>query len=97
MELMSTEQLLRNYELSSLTNASVFGALPEITILWLLQYGKIYFLTKGENLFTQGRHGDSFYVILVGQTSYYKFHEDRYAYIREYKVDGDSRIEGVTI
>jgi len=85
MELMSTEKLLRNYELSSLTNASVFGALPETSILWLLQNGKIYSLIKGENLFTQGQCGDSFNVILEGQISYYKFHEDRYAYIREYK------------
>ena len=86
MKLISTKQLLKNHELSSFTNASVFGALPETTILWLLQNGKIYFLAKGENLFTQGRHGDSFNVILEGQISYYKFHEDRYAYIREYKV-----------
>ncbi len=85
MELMSTEQLLKNHELSSFTNASVFGALPETTILWLLQNGKIYFLNKGENLFTQGQRGDSINVILEGQISYYKFHEDRYAYIREYK------------
>ncbi len=84
MELMSTEQLLKNHELSSFTNASVFGALPKALILWLLQNGKIYFLAKGENLFTQGQHGDSFNVILEGQISYYKFHEDRYAYIREY-------------
>jgi signal-transduction protein with cAMP-binding, CBS, and nucleotidyltransferase domain len=86
MELMSTEELLNKFELSSFTNASVFGALPETTILWLLQNGKIYFLAKGEHLFTQGQPGNSFNVILNGQISYYKFHEDRYAYIREYKV-----------
>lgn len=85
MELMSTEQLLKNHELSSFTNASVFGALTEAVILWLLQNGKIYFLAKGENLFTHGQRGDSFNVILNGQISYYKFHEGRYAYIREYK------------
>ena len=86
MELMSTEELLKKFELSSFTNASVFGALTESTILWLLQNGKIYFLAKGEYLFTQGQPGNSFNVILNGQISYYKFHEDQYAYIREYKV-----------
>ncbi len=86
MKLISTKQLLKNHELSSFTNASVFGALPEASILWLLQNGKIYFLTKGENLFTQGQRGGSLNVILEGQISYYKFHEDHYAYIREYKV-----------
>ncbi len=85
MELLSSEELLKNYELASFTNASVFGALPEATILWLLQNGNIYYLVKGENLFTHGKNGDSFNVILDGQISYYKFHDGHYAYIREYK------------
>ncbi len=85
MKLISTEQLLKNHELSSFTNASVFGALPETSILWLLQKGKIHSLAKGEYLFTPGQPGNSFHVILDGQVSYYKFHEGNYAYIREFQ------------
>jgi CRP-like cAMP-binding protein len=85
MKLISTEQLLKNQELSSFTNASVFGALPETSILWLLQNGKIHSLEKGEYIFTHGQPGNSFHVILDGQICYFKFHDGRYAYIRDYK------------
>jgi CRP-like cAMP-binding protein len=85
MKLISAEQLLENRELSSFTSASVFGALPEASILWLLQNGKIHSLEKGECLFTAGQAGCSFHVILDGQVGHYKFHDGRYAYIRDYK------------
>lgn len=85
MKLISAEQLLKTQKLASFTNASVFGALPEASILWLLKNGKIHSLAKGEYIFTQGQPGNSFHVILDGQISYYKFHDDHYAYIRDYK------------
>jgi CRP-like cAMP-binding protein len=85
MKLISTEQLLKNQELSSFTNASVFGALSEASILWLLQNGIIHSLEKGEYIFNHGQAGNSFHVILDGQITYYKFHDGRYAYIRDYK------------
>ena len=77
--------MLKNQELSSFTNASVFGALPETSILWLLQNGEIHSLEKGEYIFSQGQPGNSFHVIQDGQIGYYKFHDGRYAYIRDYK------------
>ena len=85
MKLISAEQLLEKQELSSFTNASVFGALSEASILWLLQNGKIHSLDKGEYIFTQGQPGNSFHVVLNGQISYYKFHDDHYAYIKDFK------------
>ncbi len=85
MAIISTEHLLESQELSSFTNASVFGALPETSILWLLQNGIIHSLQKGEYIFEQGQAGNSFHVILVGKIGYYKFHDGHYAYIRDYK------------
>ncbi len=85
MTLISPEQLLKNHELSSFTNASVFGALPETSILWLLKNGRIHSLDKGEYLFEHGQSGNSFHVILDGQVGYYKFHDGHYAYIKEYQ------------
>lgn len=84
MQLISTDQLLDHRELSSLSNASVFGALQENSILWLLQNGRIYSLKKGECLFDQGQPGNSFHVILDGQVSYYKYHDGRYSYVKDY-------------
>jgi signal-transduction protein with cAMP-binding, CBS, and nucleotidyltransferase domain len=85
MKLLSAEQLLKKHELSSFTHASVFGALSESSILWLLQNGKIHSLEKGDHIFTQGQPGNSFHVILSGQISYYKFHDDHYAFIKDFK------------
>ena len=86
MRAISSKQLLETRKLSSFTNDSVFGALPESAILWLVNKGKIRALEKGEYLFAQGQPGNSFHVILQGQVSYYKYHEGKYAYIREYRV-----------
>jgi CRP-like cAMP-binding protein len=83
---LSTEQLLETRTLPSFANASVFGALPEQSILWLLDNGEIHSLEEGEYLFTQGQPGNSFHVILQGQVSYHKYHDGRYAYIREYSI-----------
>lgn len=84
MKILSTDQLLDTRKLSSFTRASVFGALPEASILWLLEHGVIRSMEQGEHLFATGEPGDSFHVILQGQVSYYKHHKGKYAYIREY-------------
>ena len=86
MQSLSTEQVLETRPLSSLSNASVLGALPETSIRWLLDKGKIRAMEEGESLFSQGEPGNSFHVILQGQVSYHKYHDGRYAYIREYRV-----------
>lgn len=85
MELLSLEQLLQTHDLHCFTDASTFGALPETSILWLLEKGKIRSMTEGEYVFTHGERGDSFHVILDGTISYYRYHEGRYGFIREYR------------
>lgn len=84
MQQISTEHLLENHELTAFTGASVFGAISENTILWLLENGRLLAASEGEHLFSPGEPGNSFHVILDGQVSYYKFHEGQFAYIREY-------------
>lgn len=65
---------------------SVFGALPESSILWLLENGNLFTMSEGDYLFQPGEPGNSFHVILNGQASYYKYHEGEYAYIRDYRM-----------
>jgi len=86
MRSLTSKQLLETRALSSFTNASVFGALPESAILWLLEKGEIRALEGGEYLFAHGQPGNSFHVILQGQVSYHKYHGGKYAYIRDYCV-----------
>ncbi len=85
MKSLATEQLLRDHSLSAFAHASTFGALPESSILWLLQRGNIHHWDQGESLFQQGEAGNSFHVILDGKVSYYKYHDGRYGYIRDYE------------
>lgn len=84
MKRIPAEQLLLDRELSSFTLASTLGAMSEASILWLLQNGKIHSVSKGENIFSQGQPGNSFHVILSGQISYYRYHNGRYSYIRDF-------------
>lgn len=84
MHSLSTDQLLETHPLSSFTNVSVFGALPESAILWLLENGEIRSFDEGEYLFAHGQAGNSFHVILQGKIGYHKYHDGKYAYIRDY-------------
>ncbi|WP_428034328.1 Crp/Fnr family transcriptional regulator [Amphritea sp.] len=85
MNIITSQQLLENHPLSAFTDASVFGALPEPAILWLLKNGVIREFKPGEELFSPGLPGNSFHVILAGSVDYYKYHEGHYAYIRKHK------------
>ena len=85
MNIITSQQLLKRYPLSSFHNASVFGALPDTAILWLFEHGVIREFTAGEQLFSPGKPGDSFHVILAGSVDYCKYHDGRYAFIRQYK------------
>ncbi len=85
MQTINAHQLLSHHDLSSFSSASVFGALQESSILWLLQNGRVHSLEKGESLFEQGQAGNSFHVILEGQVSYFKYHDGHYSYIKDYR------------
>lgn len=84
MERITTQTLLTSCELSQLANASVFGALPESAIRWLLDHGVIRRFNAADELFSPAQPGNSFHIILQGSVAYYKFHDGRYAYIRTF-------------
>ena len=84
MREISCEELLTTRDVASFTGASVFGALPEPAIQWLLERGKIHDMEPGEYLFSPGEPGNSFHVILVGRVSYHKYHLGKFGFIREY-------------
>lgn len=85
MREISEKELLSEHRFETFKQASTFGALSNDTIAWLLHEGCIHTLNEGENLFEHGDRGDSFFVILDGSLAYYKYHDGRYAYIRDYE------------
>lgn len=84
MQKINIDEVLNQVNLEGCTHQSVFGALPESEILWLLEHGELFSLESGGELFLHGDRGDSFFVILKGTMEYFKFHEGHYAYIRNY-------------
>ncbi|MGH1462148.1 MAG: cyclic nucleotide-binding domain-containing protein [Neptuniibacter sp.] len=84
MDTIDVNEVLEHSKLADFTHHSVFGALPEKEILWLLKHGEIFHLKPGSILFLNGDRGDSFFVILSGSLEYSKYHEGHYAYIRDY-------------
>lgn len=84
MHSISSDEVLARYTLEDLKQASTFGALSEQALRWLLEQGRLARVDDGEVLFEPGEPGNSFFIILEGSVAYYKVHEGRSAYIREY-------------
>lgn len=86
MKRLSPEALAEQFAPDFFRSASTFGALSDDAIHWLLNEGKLYALDSDELLFDMNERGDSFFVILSGTIAYYKVHEGRSAFIRDYLV-----------
>ncbi len=58
-----------------LRQGSLFGALSDECINFVLEEGQILELSKGEKVFDCGDPGNAFYVVLDGDLSFVKLHE----------------------
>ncbi len=63
--------------LSRLKNASIFGALSDSGIQFLLGQGKLHTFEKDDEIFAYGDKGNSFYVVLEGELDFYKQHDSK--------------------
>ncbi|MGO3454082.1 MAG: cyclic nucleotide-binding domain-containing protein [Marinomonadaceae bacterium] len=68
--------------LPTLKTGSVFGALSEESIDYLLQRGVIYSAIKEESIFQYDDKGDSFYTVLHGSLDYLKHHDNQFVHTR---------------
>ncbi|NVK72532.1 cyclic nucleotide-binding domain-containing protein [Marinomonas sp. CT5] len=57
-----------------LKEGSIFGALSEASILYLLEHGELHEVAKGEEIFSYGCKGESFHAVLHGVLDFYKQH-----------------------
>jgi len=71
-----------NLEPSKLKEGSVFGALSEHSIAYLLNNGVLIELDAGEQLFDYGDKGDRFYIVLEGRLDFYKTHNNQTSHTR---------------
>src|SRR5574337_28510 len=67
MKNLDGTRLLAEKGIDHFKSASIFGALSEEAITFLLSRGHIYAIADGEELFQGDSVGDSFFVVLEGQ------------------------------
>ncbi len=62
---------------SHLKQGSIFGALSEASINYLLKHGVLHDVLKGEEVFSYGSKGASFHAVLHGNLDFYKHHKNK--------------------
>ena len=84
MKIVSGTSLIDRFGMEYFQGASVFGALSETAIEFLLKNGRVLELDKGDVVYSPGDKGDKFYVVLQGTLSFYQFYLGEFAYIRDH-------------
>ena len=72
METLDYPNTQAGVSVETLKSASIFGALSDEGIRFLLSRGRILALADNEALFLEGEPGDSFYVVLDGRIDYFR-------------------------
>ncbi|HHJ35735.1 MAG TPA: cyclic nucleotide-binding domain-containing protein [Gammaproteobacteria bacterium] len=85
MKTLLGQDVLERFAMKYLKNASTFGALSDEAICWLINKGKVSELEAEQKVFEHDERGDSFFVVLEGRFSYYKWRNDKYTFIRHYE------------
>ncbi len=83
MNLIEHAQLDSSLTIEQLKNGSVFGALSDDAITYLLENGALYQASKHDVIFRHGEKGDNFFIILKGKVNYFKQHNNQTALTRE--------------
>ncbi|WCN13260.1 cyclic nucleotide-binding domain-containing protein [Marinomonas mediterranea] len=66
----------QNYRADYFKSGSVFGALSEPAIEFMINEGKILSYEKGEFIFEFGEKVSSFFIIIEGEVDFYKQHNE---------------------
>lgn len=85
MKAITLEQLKALFSTAQFRSLSMFGALSEPCIEFLLQHGEIGATDSDEQLFSQGEPSEDFYIILSGQLGYYRHNGIERVYLRSYR------------
>ena len=62
---------------SHLKEGSIFGALSDSSITFLLENGVLHQASKGDEIFSYGNKGASFHTVLYGTLDFYKQHGEK--------------------
>jgi CRP-like cAMP-binding protein len=83
MNTVNTKNCPYDLTADTLKTGSIFGALSASAIDYLVNRGKMIHLEQGEQLFSDGDKGDSFFIIIEGTLSYYREKNNASSLIRQ--------------
>ena len=82
MERIGFDKFTRSVAPQHLSSGSVFGALSQSAIHFLLERGELYRVQAGDTVFEYGDPGDCFYVVCKGSLDFFKLHTGKLCHIR---------------
>lgn len=82
MQILDGQQMLSERGLDYFRTASVFGALTDQAIGFLIASGQLWAMSDGEELFHPGEPGDGFFIVIEGQLDYVREREGSQVAIR---------------
>lgn len=74
MKSISGIQFLSRITTDTLRSASIFGAISEPAIKFIIHHANRFEVDTGEHLFHVGDSGDSFFIVACGSVDFYKHH-----------------------
>lgn len=77
MKTVLSQQTQYDISPSHLKKGSIFGALSDSAIYFLLENGVLHEAKKDDEVFAYDSKGGSFYAVLHGNLDFYKHHDDR--------------------
>jgi len=77
MKTVSVTDSEYDISISRLKEGSIFGALSEPAIQYLLDNGILKYAVKGDEIFSYGGKGGYFHIVLHGTLDFYKHHENK--------------------
>jgi signal-transduction protein with cAMP-binding, CBS, and nucleotidyltransferase domain len=82
MERIDFDKFIESIALQDMLRGSVFGALSEQAVHFLLERGELYGVKAGDTVFEYGDASDCFYVVCKGSLDFFKQHDDKLRHIR---------------
>lgn len=77
MKTVSVKEAQYDISISHLKKGSIFGALSEPAIQYLLDNGILKHTLKGDEIFGYGGKGGNFHIVLHGRLDFYKHHDNK--------------------
>ncbi len=84
MEHTAVEEVIRRYPPDRFHDLSMFGALSDPCVAFLLKEGEVLKIARGEQVMRRGDASDHFFVLLEGQLGYWRYADNQPVHVRSF-------------